>query len=95
MNAAATALGDLHKMLGQATVGKTPVPPEMRNDVTPEQTWTLLDEAEATLMHLYATPDERTEQAIDICRRARRVLEPMLRDYPRIIGNLPWMDDPR
>ena len=91
MNAAATALGDLHRMLGRAALGKTPVPPEMRNDVTPEQTWTLLDDAEATLEHLYARPDERTEQAIAICRRAREVLEPMLHDYPRIIGNLPWM----
>ena len=91
MNAAATALGDLHRMLGRATAGKTPVPPEMRNDVTPEQTWTLLDEAEATLEHLYATPNDDTERAIAICRRAREVLEPLLRDYSRIIGNLPWM----
>ena len=91
MNAAATALGDLHRMFGRAAAGKTPVPPEMRNDVTPEQTWTLLDEAEATLHHLYARPDEDTRHAIGICQRAREVLEPMLRDYPRIIGNLPWM----
>ena len=91
MNAAATSLGDLHRILGQAAVGKTPVPPEMRNDISPEQTWTLLDEGEATLGSLSARPDARTEEAIEVCRRAREVLEPMLRDYPRIIGNLPWM----
>ena len=91
MNAAATALGDLHRILAKATAGKTPVPPEMRNDVTPEQTWTLLDEAEATLSHLSARPDERTAEALAVVRRSREVLEPMLRDYPRLIGNLPWM----
>ena len=91
MNAAASALGDLHRMLGEATVGKTPVPPEMRNDVNPEQTWTLLDEAEATFAGLYAVPDWRTEQAIEVCRRSREVLEPLLRDYSRLIGNMPWM----
>ena len=91
MNAAAAALGDLHRILAKATAGKTPVPPEMRNDVTPEQTWTLLDESEATLMHMTAYPDARVEMALDTVRRARAVLAPMLRDYPRIIGNLPWM----
>lgn len=91
MNAAATALGDLHRILAKAVVGKTPVPPEMRNDVSPEQIWTLLDESEATLMALSARPDARTQEAIDICRRARQVLEPMLRDYSRQIGSLPWM----
>jgi Ser/Thr protein kinase RdoA (MazF antagonist) len=91
MYAAATALGDLHRMLGEAAAGKTPVPPEMRNDVSPEQAWTLLDEAEATFQSLSARPDYRTEQAIAISRRAREVLEPMLRDYPRIIGSMPWM----
>ena len=91
MYAAATALGDLHRILARATVGKTPVPPEMRNDISPEQAWTLLDEGEATLGSLYARPDARTQEAIEICRRAREVLEPMLRDYSRIIGSLPWM----
>ena len=63
----------------------------MRNDISPEQTWTLLDEGEATLGNLSARPDGRTLEAIEICRRAREVLEPMLRDYPRLIGSLPWM----
>ena len=91
MNAAATALGDLHRSLAQATAGKTPVPPEMRNDVTPEQTWTLLDESEAMLANMSAFLDARTSRALEAVRRAREVLEPLLRDYPRIIGNLPWM----
>lgn len=91
MNAAATALGDLHCCLAKAVAGKTPVPPEMRNDVGPEQIWTLLDETEASLTALSARPDARTQEAIGICRRARQVIEPMLRDYSRQIGNLPWM----
>ena len=91
MFAAATALGDLHGYLAKATAGKTPVPPEMRNDVPPGQLWTLLDESEATLAALAVQPDERTEEAILVCQRAREVLEPMLRDYSRHIGSLPWM----
>ena len=75
MYAAATSLGDLHRILGEAAVGKTPVPPEMRNDISPEQTWALLDEGEATLGSLSARPDARTEEAIAVCRRAREVLE--------------------
>ena len=91
MNAAATALGDLHRMLAEAVVGITPVPPEMRNDVSPEQCWTLLNEAEETISNLSANIDARARQAITICQRARQVLEPIIPDYPRIIGNLPWM----
>jgi Ser/Thr protein kinase RdoA (MazF antagonist) len=90
MNAAAATLGDLHRMLDQATEGKTPVPPEMRNDVSPEQCWTLLDDTEVAIMDSHQD-DPRNEDAIAVCQRARRLLEPLLRDYPRIIGNLPWM----
>ena len=91
MNAAATALGDLHRLLADATAGKTPVPPEMRNDISPEQCWTLLDEAEATVANLSAAYDPRIEEAIAICGRARQALKPMIHDYSRLIGNLPWM----
>ncbi len=91
MNAAATILGDLHCSLSKAAEGKTPVPPEMRNDIMPEQIWELLNEAEATLEAMQARPDDRTARAIAICQRARSVVERMLRDYSRIIGNFPWM----
>lgn len=91
MNAAASALGDLHRMLAKAAAGKTPVPPEMRNDVSPEQCWTLLTEAEETIASLSANLDARARGAIAVCERAREVLAPMIPDYPRIIGNLPWM----
>lgn len=90
MNAAATALGDLHRMLAQAAAGKTPVPPEMRNDVSPEQCWTFLDETETTVRDKYQD-DPRCGEAAAVCQRAREVLEPLLRDYPRLIGNLPWL----
>ncbi len=91
MNAAATALGDLHRLLAEAALGKTPVPPEMRNDINPEQCWNLLDEAEATIANLSANYEPRIEEALSVCRRARQALEPMLRDYSRLIGSLPWM----
>ncbi len=91
MNAAATALGDLHRLLAEATVQTTPVPPEMRNDISPEQCWTLLEEAEATIAGLSAAPDPQIEEAINVCRRARAAVEVMLPDYSRLIGNLPWM----
>ena len=90
MNAAATALGDLHRMLAAAAAGKTPLPPEMRNDVSPEQCWTLLEDTELALRDTYSH-DPRVEEAVAVCRRARQLLEPLLADYPRIIGNLPWM----
>jgi homoserine kinase type II len=91
MNAAATALGDLHRMFADAVTGITPVPPEMRNDVSPEQCLNLLYEAEETIAHLSATVDARARAAIAVCQRAREVLEPIIPDHSRMIGNLPWM----
>jgi homoserine kinase type II len=91
MNAAATALGDLHRMFADAVTGITPVPPEMRNDVSPAQCLTLLYEAEETIAHLSDTVDARGRAALAVCQRAREVLEPIIPDYPRMIGNLPWM----
>ena len=58
MNSAASVLGDLHHMLSEATAGKTPVPPEMRNDVNPEQCWTLLAEAEESVEAMTGLPEE-------------------------------------
>ncbi|MBV9659164.1 MAG: phosphotransferase [Verrucomicrobia bacterium] len=91
MNSAASVLGDLHGMLAEAAAGKTPVPPEMRNDVTPEQCWTLLSESESTVEAMSAVEPAARNAALSILRRARAALEPLLKDYPRIIGQLPWM----
>lgn len=90
MNAAASALGDLHRELGKAAAGRTPVPPEMRNDANPQQCWMLLREAEPALSaHLGVHP--QAEDALAIIRQAQGSLEPLMGDYARIIGSLPWL----
>lgn len=90
MHAAASALGDLHRMLGRAVVGRTPVPPEMRNDANPQQCWMLLNDSESTLLSQIGVHPQ-AEEALAIVRKAREALEPLLGDYARIIGNLPWV----
>lgn len=94
MYAAASALGDLHRALAKAAANRTPVPPEMRNDVPPEQCWTLLQEAEASLPDLAMdTGASATDQAAatEVVCRARALVEPLLKDYHRHVGRLPWM----
>ncbi len=91
MNSAATVLGDLHHMLSEAAAGKTPVPPEMRNDVNPEQCWTLLTEAEESVQAMTALPQDVLEETLAVLRRARQAVEPLMHNYSRIIGQLPWM----
>ncbi len=91
MNSAASVLGDLHHMLSEAAAGKTPVPPEMRNDVNPEQCWTLLTEAEDSVEAMTALPEETIADTLAVLRRARKAVEPLLANYSRIIGTLPWM----
>ena len=94
MFSAASALGDLHRALAQAAAGRTPVPPEMRNDVPPEQCWTLLQEAEVSLPDLGADTGVSAEDlaaAAGIVRQARELVEPLLKDYHRHVGRLPWM----
>ncbi len=90
MNAAASALGDLHRMLAAAVVGRIPVPPEMRNDANPQQCWMLLNESESTLLAQIGVHPQ-AEEALSIVRQAREALEPLLGDYARTIGNLPWV----
>ncbi len=90
MHAAASILGDLHHLLSEASAGKTPVGPEMRNDVSPKQCWQMLNDSEARLARDFVD-DPELPQALEIIRTSRILLEPLLRDYERIIGSLPWM----
>ena len=90
MHAAASALGDLHRYLTETAEGVTPVPPEMRNDVTPRQCWMMLDEADAMLRRDYANA-EQIEAGLEVIAHAKRLLEPLLHDYERTVGSLPWM----
>ncbi len=89
MNAAATALGDLHTLLAKAAGQRMPVPPEMRNDATPQQCWMLLNESEAVLSAQCGIHPQ-AQEALGIVRRAREALEPLMNEYARIIGSLPW-----
>ena len=94
MFSAASALGDLHRALAHAAAGRTPVPPEMRNDVPPEQCWTLLQEAEISLPDLAMDAGASAMNQADaakVVRRARGMVEPLLKDYHRHVGRLPWM----
>ena len=94
MFAAAGSLGDLHRALSRSAAGRTPVPPEMRNDVPPEQCWTLLQEAEASLPDLAldaGASAEAQSMAAGIVRQARALVEPLLKDYHRNVGRLPWI----
>lgn len=90
MFAAASALGDLHAMLCSVPDDKMPVPPEMRNDVTPSQCLTLLEEAE-NLLGTQESEPTKVEAARAIIQDTRDLLDGMLKDYSRIIGSLPWM----
>jgi len=90
MNAAASALADLHRLLTEAATRSTPVPPEMRNDVTPRQCWMMLEETMAVLQHDFQG-DYRLERAMELLQKAKALLEPLMPDYERTVGRLPWM----
>lgn len=94
MHSAASVLGDFHRAVAAVVTGKTPVPPEMRNDVPPEQCWTLLQEAEQSLPEMALdinAPVEDQTAAVTVVRRARTLVEPLLKNYSRQVGNLPWL----
>ncbi len=90
MNAAASALGDLHATLAKCMKGRAVVPPEMRNDISPRQCMQLLQEIMLeVLQQRHTHPDG--ERAYEICRDIEASLNIMLRDYERVIGRVPWM----
>lgn len=90
MNSAASMLGDLHLCLERASHRRTPVPPEMRNDIGPEQCMALIDEGFFVVAE-YAERDPLAATAQNVLRRAREALEPMSENYERMVGNLPWL----
>ncbi len=90
MNSAASMLGDLHLCLDRAARRIVPVPPEMRNDIGPEQCMLLIDEGFYVVAQ-YIERDPGAEEARSVLVRAREALEPMAENYDRVVGNLPWL----
>jgi len=90
MHAAAAALGELHGALRDAVAGITPVPPEMRNDVSPALCREMLADAVGALNRRRAADPATAARALEICGRASALLEAFGRDYERDVGRLPW-----
>ncbi|HEX8372855.1 MAG TPA: phosphotransferase [Chthoniobacterales bacterium] len=90
MNSAASMLGDLHRCLDNASRRRTPVPPEMRNDIGPAQCMALIDEG-VYVVAQYTERDPATAEAQQVLQRAREVLGPMADNYERMVGSLPWL----
>ncbi len=90
MNAAASALGDLHSTLARCMKGRAVVPPEMRNDISPRQCLYLLhDLMVEVVQQRHSHPDG--EVAYEVCLVIQECLTAMLDDYERIIGSVPWL----
>ncbi|MEO7932281.1 MAG: phosphotransferase [Chthoniobacterales bacterium] len=90
MNSAASMLGDLHRCLDQASRRRTPVPPEMRNDIGPAHCMGLIDEGFYVIAQ-YIGHDPNANAARSVLTRAREALEPLAENYERMVGNLPWL----
>ncbi len=89
MLAASGLLADLHRALRKATEGKTVIPPEMRNDLSPRQMWVLLQNITAKV-EVAEKLSEDGPLALEVAHRAGSSLAPMLKDYERIVGEIPW-----
>jgi Ser/Thr protein kinase RdoA (MazF antagonist) len=90
MNSAASMLGDLHLCLDKAARSRTPVPPEMRNDIGPDQCLALIEEG-FYIVAQYALMHPAADTAKKVLQRAKDALQPMAENYERMIGNLPWL----
>lgn len=90
MYAAASALGDLHMAFSSYSSDTPPVSPEMRNDLLPNECWNMLPHAERNIAAAEGEAEE-IEQCLHILSKSREALIPLLDDYERILGNLPWM----
>lgn len=90
MIAAASVLGDLHRALSIAGRNRQVVPPEMRNDLSPRQAWVLLQNLTAQVELLKESTPAAAE-AVEACHGMAASLAPLLKDYERVTGSLPWM----
>ncbi len=88
MNAAASALGDLHAALAACVKGRSVVPPEMRNDISPRQCLLLLEEVKRTI---HQRSDDDALEAARVCAEVESLVHLLAQDYERIVGNLPWL----
>ncbi len=90
MYSAAASLADLHSGLYGYNSPVPPVPPEMRNDLLPSECWNLLPHAEQNLYEAIKEETPESEAAKQVLSRTRDLLVPLLDDYERVLGNLPW-----
>ncbi len=90
MYSAAAAMGDLHSGLYNFSSSVPPVPPEMRNDLLPSECWNLLPHAESNLYDAIKEESPATDAAKQVLSRTRDLLVPLLDNYERMLGNLPW-----
>lgn len=92
MHAAASSLGDLHKALYRYHRDLPPVPPEMRNDLQPAECWNMIPHAERNLeTYIDSASSEDAAIARGVLAEAREAIIPLLDNYERTLGNLPWM----
>lgn len=92
MLAAAAALGDLHRTLHAFHRNEPPVPPEMRNDLLPAECWNMIPHAERNLEKFCVNaPENEVAIARSVLSETRDAILPLLDDYERTLGNLPWM----
>ncbi len=90
MLAAASVLGDLHRALSAAKHHRQVVPPEMRNDLSPKQAWVLLQNLTAKV-ELVKESLPMAQEAVEAAHCIAASLAPLLKDYERVTGSLPWM----
>jgi Ser/Thr protein kinase RdoA (MazF antagonist) len=91
MNSAATALADMHRFLAESESLRATVAPEMKNDISPEQCWSLFGDAAEAIVALPDIPELVLEEALEILQRAEDAVEPLIADHERLIGELPWL----
>lgn len=92
MNAAAVVLTDLHRHLRDLNLDRPPVPPEMRNDITPKECWDMLMPLEAAMKKEYGVTATRiVDQGFEILEKIRGSIVELMDDYERIAGSLPWI----
>ncbi len=92
MLAAASSLGDLHKALQTYRSDAPPVPPEMRNDLLPAECWNMIPHAERNLeKYCQRASPEDAAIARGVLAEVREAIVPLLDEYERVLGNLPWM----
>ncbi len=90
MNAAASTLGELHRLLQDLPKRRPVVPPDMRNDLSPQECFQLLNTVESRLSGWPDATPRRLQTALGAVASVRRVLPVLINNYERFIGGMPW-----